>query len=65
MTARQMIAILVQTAKICNLSEEEVASLMTVKPSRFRRWQVGKLDLHSFCIWAEVLGFEVILKRKD
>tara|TARA_R110000824_G_scaffold93535_6_gene226159 strand:- start:367 stop:564 length:198 start_codon:yes stop_codon:yes gene_type:complete len=65
MTARMMIAVLVQTAKILRLSNEEVASLMAVKPNKLGIWKTGKVDLHSFCIWAEVLGFEVIMKRKD
>ena len=64
MTVKQLIAAMIQATKIFKLSMQELAYITGYHHTTVRKWPQGQISLEQYTVWANKMGFEVVVRRK-
>ena len=65
MTVDRLIFSLLQATKIFKLSMKEVAYITGYHYTTVRKWPKGQISLEQYVKWADKMGLEVIVRRKN
>lgn len=65
MTVNQLISAMLQATKIFKLSLKEVAYITGYHHNTVRKWPKGTISLEQYVKWADKMGFDVIVRRKN